>query len=195
MYGWYYQFVERCYHLTYFTSKHVAAIAISAALYGVLSAYIAPIFWNATHLPFFCDTIGIFAFILVLWWIRKFGAVIITGIIATIITLLLNPAQMQFFGFTAASIVFDILAKLVGYRNSLEKPRLSIISLLIIAFISTAVAGFIIGYLFMNANTLAALFGSIFFFASLHASGGVAGAIVGIILTKTLSTRIGLLKV
>lgn len=102
---------------------------------------------------------------------------------------------MQFFGFTAASIVFDILTKLVGYKNSLEKPRLSIISLLIVAFVSTAVAGLVIGYLFMNANALAALFGSIFFFAGLHASGGVAGAIIGIILTKTLSTRMGLPRV
>lgn len=181
--------------LAYFTSKHIAAIAISAALYGVLSAYVAPIFWGATHLPFFCDTIGIFAFILVLWWVRKFGAVTVTGIIATIVTLTLNPYSTQFFGFTAASIVFDVLTKLVGYKNSLEKPKLSVISLLFASLVSTAIAGIIIGYIFMNQTYLITWFGGVTFFAILHATGGVIGAIVGITLTKALSTRINLAKV
>ncbi|NWG10779.1 hypothetical protein HXY33_03385 [Candidatus Bathyarchaeota archaeon] len=180
--------------MAYFTSKQVAAIAISAALYGVLSAYIAPIFWNATHLPFFCDTLGMFAFILVLWWVRKFGAVTMTGIIATIVTLTFNPYSTQFFGFTVASIAFDILTKLIGYKNSLEKPKLSVVSLLCASFVSTGIAGVIIGYVFMNPAFLAALFGSIAFFALLHAAGGVAGAIIGIILTKALTTRINLQK-
>lgn len=195
MHKWYYQYIKRCYCLVYFTSKQVAAIAISAALYGVLSAYIAPIFWNATHLPFFCDTLGMFAFILVLWWVRKFGAVTMTGIIATIITLTLNPYSTQFIGFTAASIVFDILTKLVGYKNSLEKPKLSIISLLFASLVSTAIAGIIIGYVFMNPNFLISLFGGVAFFAVLHATGGIIGAIIGIILTRALSTRINLAKV
>jgi hypothetical protein len=167
---------------------------MSAALYGVLSAYIAPIFWTATHLPFFCDTIGIFAFILVLWWVRKFGAVAMTGLIATVITLTLNPYSTQFLGFTAASIVFDVLTKLVGYKNSLERSMLSVVTLLFVSFVSTAIAGVIIGNLFMNPTFLTTLFGGITFFAMLHAAGGVAGAIVGIILTKALSTRINLQK-
>jgi hypothetical protein len=135
-----------------------------------------------------------FAFILVLWWVRKFGAVITTGIIATIVTLTLNPGGTQFFGFTAASIVFDITTKLIGYKNSIEKPKLSIISLLLAAFLATATAGIIIGYIFMNPTFLISLFGGVAFFATLHAAGGVAGAIVGIILTKALSTRINLQK-
>jgi hypothetical protein len=181
--------------LAYFTSRQVAAIAISAALYGVLSAYIAPIFWGATHLPFFCDTLGVFAFILILWWVRKFGAVITTGIISTIVTLTLNPYSTQFIGFTAASMVFDVLTKLIGYRNSLEKPKLSVISLLFASVVSTATAGVIIGYIFMNPNFLIQLFGGIVFFVVLHATGGVIGALVGITLTKTLSTRISLARV
>jgi hypothetical protein len=182
-------------NLAYFTSKHIAAIAISAALYGVLSAYAAPIFWRATHLPFFCDTLGIFTFILVLWWIRKFGAVTMTGIIATIITLILNPFSTQFLGFTVASIIFDVLTKLIGYRNSLEKPKLSVISLLFASLVSTATAGTIIGYIFMDSNFLLTFFGGVTFFAILHAAGGVIGGIIGIFLTKTLSTRINLAKV
>ncbi|MEM3641204.1 MAG: hypothetical protein QXH37_04725 [Candidatus Bathyarchaeia archaeon] len=181
--------------MAYFTSKQVAAIAITAALYGVLSAYIAPIFWGATHLPFFCDTLGTFAFILILWWVRKFGAVIAVGVIATIVTLTLNPYSTQFFGFTTASMVFDILTKFIGYKNSLEKPKLSVISLLFTSVASTATAGTIIGYIFMNPNFLMQWFGGIAFFIILHATGGVIGAIVGITLTKALSTRINLASV
>ena len=181
--------------MAYFMSKHIAAIALSAALYGVLSAYIAPIFWGATHLPFFCDIVGIFTFILVLWWVRKFGAITMTGIIATITTLTLNPYSTQFFGFLAASIAFDALTKLVGYKNSLEKPMLSTMILLFASMVSTAIAGSIIGYIFMKPNVLLALFGGVTFFAALHAAGGAIGAIVGIVLTKALTTRINLAKV
>jgi len=179
---------------TYFTSRQIAAIAISAALYGVLSAYISPIFWSATHLPFFCDTLGMFTFILTLWWVKKFGAVTATGVIATIVTLTLNPYSTQFFGFTAASIVFDILTKLIGYRNSLEKPKLSVISLLFASIVSAATAGIIIGYIFMNPNFLIQWFGGVAFFVALHVTGGVIGAIIGITLTKALLKRIDLAR-
>ncbi|MEM2995292.1 MAG: hypothetical protein QXI91_04670 [Candidatus Bathyarchaeia archaeon] len=181
--------------MAYFTSKQVAAIAISAALYGVLSAYIAPIFWRATNLPFLCDTLGVFIFILTLWWVRKFGAVTTTGTIATIVTLTLNPSSTQFLGFTAASIIFDVITKLIGHRNSLEKPKLSVISLFFASVVSTATAGIIIGYIFMSPDKLIKQFGGVAFFAVLHMIGGIIGAAVGITLIKVLSTRISLTRV
>ena len=181
--------------MTYFTSRDIAAIALFAALWSVLSAYIAPIFWRATHLPFLCDMLGVISLILVLWQVRKFGAVTLTGIIATIITLALNPYATHFFGFTAASIVFDVLARLIGYKSCLEKPVLSIISLLSVSTISTAVAGTIIGFIFMNPNFLATMFGGVAFFAVLHAAGGIIGGVVGLTLIRALSTRISTPKV
>ena len=143
-------------------------------------------------MPFFCDMLGIISLMLALWWIRKFGAVTATGIIATIITLILNPGATHFFGFTAASIVFDILTGLIGYQNSLEKPVLSVISLLFTSVASTAVAGIIIGNLFMKPNFLTTTFGGVAFFSVLHATGGAIGSTIGLVLIKALSTRISL---
>jgi hypothetical protein len=146
---------------------------------------------EATNMPFFCDMLGIISLIIALWWIRKFGAVTITGITATIITLMLNPSATHFFGFTTASVVFDILTRLIGYQNCLEKPILSVISLLFASVISTAIAGIVIGNLFMNP----ARFGGVAFFSVLHAAGGVIGGTIGVALIKALSTRISLPKV
>ena len=139
-------------------------------------------------MPFFCDMLGIILLILALWWIRKFGAVTVTGIIATVITLMLNPYATHFFGFTTASVVFDIVARLIGYQNCLEKPILSVISLLLTSITSTAIAGIVIGNLFMNP----APFGGVAFFSVLHAAGGAIGGTIGIVLIKALSTRISL---
>jgi hypothetical protein len=181
--------------MAYFTSRDIAAIAMFAALWSVLSAYIAPIFWSATHMPFFCDMLGIISLMLALWWVRKFGAVTITGIIATIITFILNPYATHFFGFTAASVVLDVLTRLIGYQNCLEKLIPSVISLLFASVASTAVAGVIIGNLFMNPNFLVTMFGGVAFFAGLHAAGGAIGGTIGLMLIKALSTRISLPKV
>lgn len=180
--------------MTYFTSRDVAAIAMCAALWGGLSTTVAPMFWRATHMPFLCDMVGIISLILVVWWTRKFGAVTMTGIIATIITLALKPDATHFFGFLAASVVFDVLTKLLGYKNCVEKPYLSVITLLSISVISTAIAGIIIGNLFMNPKFLTTMFGGIAFFALLHAVGGAIGGAIGLSLIKALSTRISVPK-
>jgi hypothetical protein len=180
--------------MTYLATRQITAIVMCAALWSVMSAYIAPIFWNATHMPFFCDMLGIISLTLVLWWTRKFGTITITGIIATIIILILNPYATQFFGFTAAAVVFDILTVLIGYRNCLDRSLLSVVSLLFASIAAAAVAGFIIGNLFMNLNYLIATFGGVAFFVILHAAGGVIGGAIGLMIIKALSTRISLQK-
>jgi len=181
--------------MNYFTSRDIAAIAMCAALWSVLSAYIAPIFWRTTSMPFFCDMLGVISLTLALWWIRKFGAVTVTGITATIIMMMLNPNATHFFGFTAASVIFDVLTRLIGYQNCLEKQIISVISLLFASVASTAVAGVVIGTFFMNPNFLMTRFGGVAFFSVLHAAGGVIGGTIGLMLTKALSTRISLPKV
>ncbi len=146
-------------------------------------------------MPFFCDMLGVISLTLALWWIRKFGAVTVTGITATIIMMMLNPNATHFFGFTAASVIFDVLTRLIGYQNCLEKPIISVISLLFASVASTAVAGVVIGTFFMNPNFLMTRFGGVAFFSVLHAAGGVIGGTIGLMLTKALSTRISLPKV
>jgi len=146
-------------------------------------------------MPFFCDMLGVISLTLALWWIRKFGAVTVTGITATIIMMMLNPNATHFFGFTAASVIFDVLTRLIGYQNCLEKQIISVISLLFASVASTAVAGVVIGTFFMNPNFLMTRFGGVAFFSVLHAAGGVIGGTIGLMLTKALSTRISLPKV
>ena len=146
-------------------------------------------------MPFFCDMLGIISLILALWRVRKFGAVTITGITATIITLILNPYATHFFGFIAASVVLDVLTRLIGYQNCLEKSIPSVISLLSTSAASTAVAGIIIGNLFMNTNFPTRMFGGVAVFAGLHATGDAIGGTIGLVLIKALSTRISLPKV
>jgi len=72
---------------------------------------------------------------------------------------------------------------------------LSVISLLFASVASTAVAGIVIGNLFMNPNFLMTMFGGVAFFSVLHAAGGAIGGTIGVVLIKALSTRISLPKV
>lgn len=175
--------------MAYFNARDVAVMAMCATLWAVLSITIAPIFWKLTHMPFLCDIIGAISLILSLWWARKFGAITITGIVATILTLALRPMATHFFGFTTASVVFDVLARLIGYKNCLEKPMPSVISLLTISIASMAIAGAIIGLLFMSPHIIAAVYGGVAFFASLHAVGGAIGGGIGIALVRALEAR------
>ncbi|RLI33286.1 hypothetical protein DRO56_02060 [Candidatus Bathyarchaeota archaeon] len=175
--------------MVYFNTRDIAAFSLFGALWAVLSVTISPIFWSLTHLPFLCDMIGISILTLTLWWTRKFGAILMTGIIATIVTLAIRPSATHFFGFLAASLLLDILTRSIGYKRCLSKAITAMICLLGFSIISTAFAGVIIGALFMNPYFLTKMFGSLTFFAALHATGGVIGGVLGIVLIRALETR------
>jgi len=175
--------------LTYFSSRDIAAIALSAALWAVLNWTVTPVFWQLTHLPILCDMIGTSLLILTLWWTRKPGAATLMGVIATILNFMLRPGATHFLGFTAASIVFDAAAKAVGYRNSLDRRLVSSVSLVAISVLSTLAAGFIIGSFFMNPMFLANMFGGVAFFAALHGAGGVIGGVLGVTVVRGLEAR------
>ena len=175
--------------MTYFNSRNVGAIAMCVALMGVFNALISPLFWRVTHLPFLCDLLGFSALILGVWWTRRFGTATIIGLISTPINFYLNPTGAHFIGFAAASVVFDVLVRLVGYKVCFGGLKSSAVSLVSISAVCAAVAGFIIGSLFMNPNFLATMFGSIFFFAGLHVVGGILGGSIGVITVKSLEAR------
>ena len=107
--------------MPYFNSRDVAAIAICAALWGVLNAIFSPIFFTMFGLPFLCDLIGFTALTLTVWWTRKLGSTTMVGLIATVINFIFNPGAIHFLGFTAASIVFDATSWLVRYKNAFRK--------------------------------------------------------------------------
>jgi len=175
--------------MAYFSTRDIAAMALSAALWAVLNWLVAPIFWQLTHLPILCDMIGTSLFILTLWWVRKPGAVSFMGIVATVLNFVLRPGAFHFLGFTAASLVFDAAAVIIGYGNSLDRGLVSSAILVANSLVSTCVAGVIIGSLFMNPMFLSEMFGGVAFFAVLHGAGGLIGGVLGIVIVRGLEAR------
>jgi uncharacterized membrane protein len=159
-----------------------------AALWGVLSSIFAPIVFQMFGLPILCDMIGFAVLILSVWWIRKLGAVTAVGFIATVVNFVFNPSGFHFLGFTAASVVFDIIARLIGYDRCLKKPLFVTVSMLSVSVLSAAVAGLIIGTFFMAAPALGR-WGGVLGWVGLHAAGGFIGGFIGITSVTGLSIR------
>jgi len=174
--------------MTYFDSREVAAIALFSALWGVLNSIFAPIVFRMFGLPILCDMIGFAVLTLTVWWIRKFGAATAVGLIATVINFIFNPAGVHFLGFAAASIVFDITAKLIGYDRCFKKPLFVTVSMLPVSVLSAAVAGLIIGTFFMAAPALTR-WGGVLGWVGLHVIGGIIGGFIGVTLVVGLATR------
>lgn len=175
--------------MAYFTSREIGAIAMSAAIWSILNVTISPIFWQMTHLPFFCDLVGFTCLILATWWARKLGTTTLTGIIATILNLFLRPAALHFLGFTAASIFFDIASKAIGYRHLFgENSTRNFIGLVGLSTLSGVIAGTIIGSFFMDPRVLTNM-GGLLFFIGLHTTGAFIGGILGFGLVKALEIR------
>jgi hypothetical protein len=174
--------------MVYIKTRDVAAIAICAALWGVLNSIFAPIFFSMFGLPFLCDLIGFAVLTIAAWWIRKFGAITAIGLIATVVSFTFNPRGTHFLGFTAASFVFDIMYGLAGYGNSFKKPSYTMITSITISILSAAFAGLIIGVFFMAGPALA-LWGGVLGWAGLHAIGGVIGGGIGGLTVNMLISR------
>ena len=172
----------------YFRNSELAGISMFAALWGILNVTVSPAFFQIFHLPFCCDLIGFSTLTLAVWWGRKLGTATFVGFVALIINLIIRPAALHFFGFFTASIVFDILTFLSGYKHLFERRRIGTIVMFLISVFSAAVAGLVIGAFFMPAQALAR-WGGVLGWAGLHAVGGVIGGIIGIIIMKALVVR------
>ena len=172
---------------TYFNTRDIAAIAICAALWGVLNTILSPVFFRMFGLPFLCDLIGFSVLILAAWWIRKFGAITMIGLIATAINFALG-GNIFFLGFTAASIFFDLATGIIGYNNSFKKPAFTIVSMMVISIASSALAGYVIGTFFMAGPALIN-WGGVIGWAGLHTVGGVIGGVIGTFLIAALNSR------
>lgn len=175
--------------MTYFSTRDIAAIAVCAALWGMLNVTISPVFWTLTRLPFACDLIGFTCLAIAVRWTRRVGTATLVGVIATIINLLLRPSAPHFIGFTVASVVYDGLACLIGYRRLFTHLIGSFLGIIVISMVSGGVAGFIIGRLFMDPIVIANVYGTPFLFAGLHAFGGVLGGFLGCLLIQAIQLR------
>ncbi len=179
-------FYKKVLHMPHFTSKDIAAISVGATFWAILNVLISPVFWQLTHMPFLCDLLAFSSLILVVWMTRKFGAATLTGIIATIITLIIRPVAFHMIGFIVASAVFDLLTKTIGYQNCFNKNYLrGSIILIISSIICGAIAGVIVGIFFMSLKSPSA----ILIFSSLHGTGGLIGGLIGTTLARSLTMR------
>jgi len=169
--------------MTYFNARDIGAIVMSASIWGVLNNTLSPIVWQMTRLPFACDLLGFVSLILVAWWARRFGAASLTGLLVTALTLVFRPDAFFMFGFAAASILFDILTRGVGYNNCFDKPLPSILILISFSTVCAGVAGLIIGSFFMEIRIALEVF------TGLHAVGGFIGGAIGLVLVRALMAR------
>jgi len=168
-------------------SRDIATIAISAALWSVLNAMLSPVFFALTKMPFLCDLLGILSLMIVTWRVRRVGVATATGLIATLITLSLNPYMIQFIGFGIAAILFDLTCFAIGYSRVYDRynSALVLIPSVAMAFLS----GIIIGSVFMGPRNP----DFVLWWGLLHAVGGVVGGTVGAILTLS-TTKVGSLR-
>jgi hypothetical protein len=174
--------------LAYLKTREVAAIALGAALWGVLNSIFSPMVFSLTGLPILCDLIGFTVLTLAAWWIRKLGALTAIGLIATAINFAINPQAVIFLGFTAACVVFDGAMFLVGYEKAFKSPKTTLLVAVLVSMVSAAVAGTIIGFFFMAGPALA-VWGGVAGWAALHAVGGLIGGLFGGFLVNMLVSR------
>ena len=171
--------------MSYFTTRDLAAVITCAALWGVLNMLISPIFWQVTHMPFLCDLLAFTSLILVIWWTRKFGAVSLTGLIVSVLTLVLRPTAFHMLGFIVGSFLFDILTRAVGYKKPFESALFGSVTLILFSTLCAGVAGTVIGSFFMGLKMLPAIVA----FSGLHAVGGLIGGVLGVVLVRALMVR------
>ena len=109
------------------------------------------------------------------------------GLIATVINFALG-GQLHFLGFTVASIFFDLVTRLIGYKFLFRKPAFTVVNLMVVSILSAAIAGYLIGSFFMTGSALASS-GGVLGWAGLHAVGGVVGGVIGTFLIAALNSR------
>lgn len=172
----------------YFNSREITGIAICAALWGILNWLYAPIFFQMFGLPLLCDIIGFASIILAVWWVGKPGTPTLTGLVATAINFITRPTAIHFLGFTAASILFDIIMTGLSYKRIYGSRRLRVLGLLLNSIISAAFAGLIIGLFFMDPKALLKWGGAIGW-SGLHAIGGAIGGVIGVTIVEALINR------
>jgi hypothetical protein len=118
----------------------------------------------------------------------KPGAVSLMGGVATILNFVFLPSATQFLGFTVAAILFDAAAYFLGYERCCRKGTLDLALILGLSVASAFAAGLVIGYFFMPPVALAGYGGAIVF-ALIHAAGGAAGGVLGVVLIRGLRQR------
>jgi len=174
--------------MVYFTTRDLAGIVVFAVLWGILNVLLSQAFFQMFQLPFLCDIIGFSSLVLAVWWVRKFGTAVFVSLIALMINMFLRPTALHFFGFFAASIVFDVLTFFAGYERLFEKRLFGSVVLFVVSVLSAAFAGLVIGAFLMDPVILAKQGGTLVW-SGLHAVGGIIGGALGVFLMNAVVAR------
>lgn len=161
-----------------FGARNLATMALFSALWGVLNSIFSPVVFRMTGLPILCDMVGFASLTLAVLLIGRFGSASIVGVIATLINFIFNPAGVHFLGFTVAGIVYDFLAKLMGYKRAFNSISRTTTLIVLNSVLSAAVAGLIIGSFLMPPEALVR-WGGALGWSALHVAGGLIGGLIG----------------
>lgn len=136
-------------------------------------------------MPFLCDLLAFSSLILVVWWTRKLGSASSTGLIFGVLSFIPRPGAFFNVAFVVAAVTFDLLTRAIGYGRLFGKPTFGSLYAIAASTVCAALAGAIIGALFMNFTIPTAIAA----FAGLHAIGGFIGGMIGAGIISALNAR------
>jgi hypothetical protein len=156
----------------YLTTLDITLISIFCALWAALNLTLGRLGFLWFGLPIFCDFAVFFTLLLLTWATGKFGTASITGIIGSIIVLMIT-ASSHMIGFAVSAILFDLLMSINHHKIYNKAFNLTVAALDTI--ISAYFAGVIIGVLFTPNKTLE---WALTFWGGWHLVGGVISVAV-----------------
>jgi hypothetical protein len=149
----------------YLTTKDIALTGIFCAVWVVLNL-LAPLGFILTGLPLLHDFGVFFTLLLVTWITGRFGTSSMTGIIGSILAMLISGVPLMI-AFLPAAVIFDFI--MIANHHKIRISAFSLTIAAIATILSAYIAGVIIGFIFMGLGWQLALT----FWGVWHAIGGV----------------------
>jgi hypothetical protein len=156
---------------SYLTTRDIALTGVFCAVWVILNLTLGPISFILTGLPVIHDFGVFFTLMMVAWITGRFGTSSMTGIIGSILSMLVSGLTFMI-GFLPAAIVFDLV--LIANHHKIRLAVYSLTITAIAAVLSGYVAGVVIGLLFMGMGLQLALL----FWGVWHAVGAVLAIII-----------------
>jgi hypothetical protein len=138
----------------YLTTVDIALTAVFCAVYVILNLILGPLSFTLTQLPAI-HTIGVFFSLIIVAWITgRYGTSSMTGIIGSILAMLISGIPVMI-GFLPAAIIFDLL--LIANHHKIRMSAYSWAVTAIATLVSGYIAGVVIGVIFMPFTLLVAM--------------------------------------
>jgi hypothetical protein len=157
--------------LTSLTTKDIALTGIFCAMWVVLNLTLGPLSFMLLGLPILHDFGVFFTLLLVAWITERFGTSSMTGIIGSLLAMLLSGMALMI-GFLPAAVVFDLV--MIANHHKIRVSGYSMAIAAIATILSAYVAGVVIGLFFMGMGPQLALA----FWGVWHAVGGIMAVAV-----------------